>query len=233
MPPAKEIEFFNVYWDNGLDWYVSRFDDAAGASRVGEASPMYLSNRLAMRRLHETLPEAALISILREPAAAAHSLFHYRAARGHDSGAFEDALRREEQGIAGAFPYIASRAYGDHLDFVVDELGRDVTVLWYDDLVGDPAGLFAELAASLDIAPFELADPTVVVNSADRFRSVRLRNRTRHAPQLVQRVVGRFNRVSVTYPPLTDATRARIHAQLADSTRSLEMRTGRNLSAWR
>ena len=233
MPAAKEIEFFNVYWDNGLDWYVSRFDDTTGARRVGEASPMYLSNRLAMRRLHETLPDATLITILREPAAAAHSLFHYRAARGHDSGTFEDALSREEQGIAGAFPYIANRAYGDHLDFVVDELGRNVTVLWYNDLVGDPARLFAELAASLDIAPFELADPTVVVNSADRFRSVRLRNRTRYAPHLVQRLVGRFNRVSVSYPPLTDATRARIHSQLSDSIRSLEVRTGRNLSAWR
>jgi len=227
------MQFFNVNWDNGLDWYLSRFDDAAGARRVGEASPMYLSDPLAMRRLHETLPDATLITILREPAAAAHSLFHYRAARGHDSGTFEDALGREEQAVTGAFPYIATRAYGDHLDFVVDELGRDVTVLWYDDLVGDPAGLYADLAASLDIAPFELSDPAVVVNSADRFRSVRLRNRTRHAPQLLQRVVGRLNRVSVTYPPLTDATRARIQSQLADSTRSLETRTGRNLSAWR
>ena len=70
MSAWKELQFFAdpAVWDRGLDWYASNFEN--DAKLTGEASPQYTWMPFAdgtARRMHETIPNARLIYIVRDP----------------------------------------------------------------------------------------------------------------------------------------------------------------------
>ena len=230
---GKELHFFDHHWDEGVDWYSAHFDNAQPGQVAIEATPMYLSNPIAMARISSLCPRAQLIAILRHPVERMHSHFYYRRARGLDSGAIEDAIKREVAGETGAFPYLGIGCY--HRQLVhANSLGHEnpIHVLWYDDLVGDPVGIAARLAGAVGVPPASLDLGGRRVNSADEFRSVRLRRAAKRWPHLVRSVVARVNRREVTYPPLADVTRSEALEFVADDIRQLGELTGRNLAHW-
>jgi hypothetical protein len=84
----KELNFFIAErnWPRGLDWYRSRLD-ASAAVRV-DASPNYTAypqHRGVPERMAETLPNARLIYIVRDPIdrIAAHWVHNYSKGRHH------------------------------------------------------------------------------------------------------------------------------------------------------
>lgn len=76
----KEVDFFNRYYDRGLEWYQEFFPSAEQASNyrsIGEISPEYLYHKKddVPFRIYETLPDCRFLLILRNPADRAYS--HY------------------------------------------------------------------------------------------------------------------------------------------------------------
>lgn len=70
----REIKFFTKpsLFAKGLDWYKQQFEEASEASLIGEKSPKCLfvnQERFSQthRHIHESLPEAKLIAVLRNP----------------------------------------------------------------------------------------------------------------------------------------------------------------------
>lgn len=96
MPTTKEVNFFNskdaagkvnpMYEDFGLEWYKKFFPDSSQAVAIGEASPLYLTDDLALNRILRTLPKTKLIVILRDPVARAVSAYKMLVSRGELSG---------------------------------------------------------------------------------------------------------------------------------------------------
>ena len=109
--PRKEIHFFDDRWDRGLAWYRSRFEGYDGQPAVGEATPTYLADPVALDRMAEMIPDARLLAVLRDPVDRAYSHYWMEHARGRDPRTFEQAVADELAGrSAGASDYLAGGA---------------------------------------------------------------------------------------------------------------------------
>ena len=230
---GKELHFFDRHWEKGAPWYSSHFERAQHEQVAIEATPMYLSNPLAMSRISLVCPRATLIAILRHPVERMHSHFYYRRARGLDSGTIEDAAAHEIAGEFGAFPYLDIGRY--HRQLVhSNSLGIEhpVCVLWYDDLADHPQRTAAHLADMLGISAGPLDLDGRRVNSADKFRSIRLRRVAKRWPASVHGAIARINRREVAYPPLGAMTRRKALEFVRDDVNRLGELTSRNLEHW-
>ena len=55
LTPAKDLYFFDRYYDRGREWYAAQFRDARGEEVVGEVCQDYLFHPEAAGRIRETL----------------------------------------------------------------------------------------------------------------------------------------------------------------------------------
>ncbi|WOI53152.1 sulfotransferase [Parvularcula sp. LCG005] len=98
MVPGKETQYFSHHLHNGLDWYASLFADAPADKLVAEGTPDYtegLRSRTIAPMLHDAMPEARLIYMVREPLSRIQS--HYVQDIENARGAFipfSDAVRQ-------------------------------------------------------------------------------------------------------------------------------------------
>ncbi len=98
MARPKEPRFFHAdartsCWDRGLDWYRSQF--ITNKRLCGEASPVYSqwpARPLAAERMHEIIPQARLIYVVREPVARLRSHYLMDVRAGETEAAFPEYL---------------------------------------------------------------------------------------------------------------------------------------------
>jgi len=96
----KEVHYFDLNFEAGLDWYLSHFPSSRSKDGrrvvVGESSPYYMAHSLAPERAARIVPQAKLIALLRNPVDRAYS--HYQAAvrQGREPLEFEEAVEAEK-----------------------------------------------------------------------------------------------------------------------------------------
>ncbi|WP_099025096.1 sulfotransferase domain-containing protein [Mycolicibacterium palauense] len=92
----KEVHFFDLHYSRGLNWYLGHFPTSRSQYYItGEATPYYLFHPDAPRRMHDLLPEAKIIVILRNPVARAYSHYNHALKLGLEDLSFADAVARE------------------------------------------------------------------------------------------------------------------------------------------
>lgn len=113
VPPVeKEIDFFDMEYSCGLDWYLSHFpaaslpSDGATADWItGETSANYLYSDAAPARISEHFPDVQLVVILRHPVDRTISRYSMMVRNGAETRSFETVIREEirliERAIAG------------------------------------------------------------------------------------------------------------------------------------
>lgn len=76
LSQPKELHFFSLHFEKGLEWYLSHFDHVPPETPcVGEISPAYLSGP-AIERLHAMLgAQPRMIYVLRRPIEQAYSRY--------------------------------------------------------------------------------------------------------------------------------------------------------------
>ena len=133
---AKELNFFNVHFDLGVEWYrqcfpVPRWEDGR-RTITGEATPEYLPHRHAAERMARVIPQARLIALLRSPVDRAYSDYQMVARKGQGTRTFEEAIaakkpRRASKGdkslgtgddglrLDDRCKYLSRGVYVDHL----------------------------------------------------------------------------------------------------------------------
>ena len=114
----KEIGFFDRGFGRGLLWYrahfptilATRFRRLTGGKPLltGEATPEYLFHPHVPKRVAETLPNAKLIVLLRNPVERAYSHYHLQIRNGFESLSFEEAVEREEERLHGELERITA-----------------------------------------------------------------------------------------------------------------------------
>jgi hypothetical protein len=67
LPSVKEVHFFSLHYGKGAAWYGEHFRGAQPQQRCGEITPYYLFHPEAPGRIHQLLPKARLIILLRDP----------------------------------------------------------------------------------------------------------------------------------------------------------------------
>lgn len=155
LATAKDLYFFDRYFDRGLCWYESHFRDAVDYKVIGEFSHDYLLSERAAGRIRATLPNVRLLAILRNPVQRAFSEYLFLKRNnliGKNVGIQEAAKR---------FPAIVSGGmYGEHLEVYCREFAEEQMFIGeFEDIVGRPRELLAGICRFLGIdAGFSFSD---------------------------------------------------------------------------
>lgn len=265
MPPVKDTTFFGQDLQFrqpriSREAYLSLFESADGATRIGETSVWYLYSRVAAEEIKRFSPAASIIIMLRNPVDmlyAQHSQFLYN--RNEDIVDFEAALDAEEerkQGkriptlahlVEGLF-YRETVKYSEQVERYFDVFGREqVHVIIFDDFKRDTSVIYRETLAFLGVET-SFCPEFRIINSNKALRSRRLQAFLIAPPPFLTamaRVITphplrgrlsvwlrRFNRRYVDRPPLDPALRKRLQAEFRSEVERLSQLLGRDLNSW-
>jgi hypothetical protein len=220
LPAGKEAPYFShdPLYDLGWDVYMRKLALIDPARKWGTVTPRYMAGgvshssvgglstsgydeRTVPQRIHERLPKARLIAILRDPVERARSHHRMRMMEGREQRSFSDAVdqllrpemleraRKNPQELTG---YVAWGEYGRVLGGYLDVFPREqLMVTFTEELERDPAGLLARLQGFIgvraDFEPGNLGTRYRVGATERRFS--RLSPYSRFSPQGVQRTV--------------------------------------------
>jgi hypothetical protein len=137
--------------------YQALFAHAPAAALCGEATPFYLYNRAAQRRISGELPHAKLIVVLRDPVERAHSNWTHLWSAGLDPvGDVVQACGEEDQRIAAGWAdfwhYTSLGKYGEQLQDLYELFpSEQVLVFRYRALIDSPAQALDRICAFLGV----------------------------------------------------------------------------------
>jgi hypothetical protein len=235
VAPGKELRFFNRHFDRGLEWYESQFRPQGDVFCLGEATPSYMYDPLAVARIAEVLPSVRLVVILRDPIARAYSHYLMVAARGREGRSFEEAVEEELNGSQALPSYVNQGRYLHQLRRLSASLPlAPLHVMITEQLAAQPVESFQDLCRFLEVDPsFAPADLGRRVNRFTEFRSLALRRKAKQLrPGLIRRALEAANVRHTAYRPLNAQTRQTLRRTFEREVRDLSEYLGRDLSAW-
>jgi hypothetical protein len=130
-------------WDRQR--YEALFDAAPAGAKRGESTPFYLADLDSHRRMHDAVPHARLIVVLRDPVDRAYSNWAHLWADGLETvddfvAACAEEPGRREAGWAPFWQYLETGLYGRQLLHLFTLFPRDqVHIIRYLELVETPA----------------------------------------------------------------------------------------------
>jgi hypothetical protein len=213
-PLRKEVHYFDIGYQRGEAWYRAHFGPLGAPGLNLDSSPYYLFHPAVPQRLHDLLPQAKLIVLLRDPVRRAYSHYWHERDKGRETLAFEDAIAAEperlgdshQQLAAGTlqrshahqhFSYLARGRYAEQLERWFELFPREqFLVLRFEDLAREPLAVLNQALGFLGLPPASAV-------------SLEARNTRR-------------------YPPLAESTAAQLSAQFAPHNRRLEQLLGRS-----
>lgn len=147
--PEDEIHFFDHQdqFAKGPQWYASHFVDGTDFALIGEKTPeyLYLPERIDVPegagRIHDLLPDARLIAVLRDPVTRALSAINHMVNRHHISPLHSvDALLLGRKRRLLPWPVIETGMYERQLAPFLELYGRQavLTLFYEDDVVAAP-----------------------------------------------------------------------------------------------
>jgi len=139
----------NVY----KDWYCQLFDDAREGQFIGEDSTTYLPSKKAAGRIAETVPNAKLVFILRNPVDRTYSHYWHLVRTGRATYSFENQLRFAPTTL------ITRSFYAMQLKRYFNAFHRSqIKVVIFEEFISDPQSVidaicgFLGLGSSIDVS---------------------------------------------------------------------------------
>lgn len=130
--PTKETRFFDVHFQRGVNWYLRHYARGIEGRRVGEVAPTYFASRQARERLLETVPDARVVCVFRNPVQRLVSLYRVKRAYAMIPWSLEEAIHRDPE-------LLESSRYASNLRAWQSAFGSDhVLATVYDDLRAQP-----------------------------------------------------------------------------------------------
>jgi len=219
--PSKlrpEPHFFlkQAEYEKGLAYYSrTYFDGVPDDVMAGEKSVSYLFQPYCLPRIHEHLPWAKLIVMLRNPIDRAYSSYHFTCKNGLETIGFSEAIRTEAARVAAPaspeeaeiqpFAYIGRSRYAEQLRRCLAIFpAEQVHVALLEDFQADPEGTYRRVLEFLGVDT-GFIPPTLGVT---------------------------YNVTNYAGATMPEEDRAYLRAQLADDVRDLEGLLGRDLGFW-
>ncbi len=245
-----EIHYFSHNYTKRLPWYKDRFRTVKDECAVGENSNSYLPSPEAPRRIHQLLPGARLIAVLREPAERAYSAYCMHFAQGRASAEIAAYLDPERKPIVGYPDILGHGLYTKHLRRYLQLFPEaQIKIMIYDDLKADSHGFVGEILDFLQVAPVLMPTEEERVN-VRRARTYPAGLRTAAATiekippgeYLLRKIVAyplgkkirdHLKTRTIHYPQLPEELREKLAHFYAAEIAELEALIGRRLSAWR
>jgi hypothetical protein len=180
----KEVHFFDLNHQRGINWYRAHFATRGEVSRqrhpsrivTGEASPYYCFHPHAIRRIAEMAPAAKLILLLRNPVERARSHYYHQVRQGRETLSLELALEQESVRLRGEvdrmlkdesyysynhqhYSYSTRGVYVDQLKQVEKYFSPDrILVLHSQDLFRDVQKAYDQVLQFLGLDPWTVRD---------------------------------------------------------------------------
>lgn len=271
MSPVKEPKFFlcdgppptqggpgdaHSYreWIWRRDDYERLFAAAPAGTLKGESTPLYLADPRAVERIHDAVPEARIIVILRDPVDRAYSNWAHLWADGLEpidsfTAACAEEERRKQAGWAPFWHYREIGLYGRQLSHLYSVFPREqVLVLRYMWLVEEPRRTLDTVCrflgveeGLLDEAPAQNVGTYVPPTRITRLLQATMRAGAavgRHFPPKLWRKVSipllyLLQRAPEHRPELAPEDRAYLLDYFAEDITVLEELTGWDLADWR
>jgi len=174
----KEIHFFDINYNKGIDWYWKQFPlvsekvNPDEKSVTGESTPYYLFHPLVAKRIFKHLPKIKLIVLLRNPVDRAYSHYNHAVRRGNESLSFEKAikieperLREQEQKVLEGknsltyrrLSYLGRGAYAEQLEKYLELFQKkQFLILKSEDFFASPQQYLNKVFSFLGLSNFEL-----------------------------------------------------------------------------
>ncbi|BCB76180.1 sulfotransferase [Phytohabitans flavus] len=172
---GKELQYFSLHYGRGERWYRGHFPPPSEETVSFEASPLYLFHPEAPSRAAATLPDGRYIALLRDPVERAWSHYLHTRSYGQEPLDFADALAAEQDRVAASpdgwrrYSYAARGRYAEQLERWFAHVPRErIHVIRSEDMYADPAEVYAEVLAFLDLEPFTPPEFAVHTRRADR-----------------------------------------------------------------
>lgn len=191
----KEVHFFDGglrpsrdTYAQGPEWYREHFPlkrEMGRGQKTFEASPLYLFNPLAPRRIADLVPSVKLIAILRNPTDRAISHYFHETSKGRESLPIMSALLAEEARLqpvleAGDYKsnayihcsYKSRGRYREQLDRYLELFDEEqILVLGAEKFYADPVSslqqVFRFVGVDEEYAPDDLRPRNVGVNRSE------------------------------------------------------------------
>lgn len=183
-PIAKDIRFFDKYFQKGVNWYKVYFpltyqkfvSEKVNKKKfiTGEATERYLDHPHAPKRMKQVTPNAKIIVLLRNPVDRAYS--HYKMiAKRSESLTFAEAINQEHKIEKSYQKMVDDSTYYDDLYFrhgylhrgiYVDKLQRwmkefskeQFLIIQSEDFFTDPNKIYNNILEFLGLSKYELPD---------------------------------------------------------------------------
>ena len=171
----KEVDFFNKYYDRGIEWYQEFFPSPERAfkyRKIGEISPDYLYYEDVPLRINEHLPDCQFILLLRNPVDRAYSHYGFLVRELNEQRTFRQLCdQAPEVFIRGLYHQQLQR----YLRYFPLE---KFLILIYEHTMSNPEQALSKLAdfLSVDASKFDrtLIEQRVNASSLVRFPRARL-----------------------------------------------------------
>ena len=168
---TKEVHYFDPHPDRTSRWYRGHFPRRAGRNKsflTGEATPYYLFHPAVPARVADTLPNAKLIVLLRDPVRRAISHFYHELSLGFESRSLLRAIKEEprvlgleaqriRQGLPPSYAhqhhtYVSRGMYAEQLERWTSWFSRgQMLVVPAEGLLGDGGQTFARVLTFLEL----------------------------------------------------------------------------------
>lgn len=170
MSKVKEPNYFSrkTIPDHGLvkpirdkSKYLGLFKKVKDEKIIGEASPSYLSDPEAPKLIHDIIPDAKIITSLRDPVERTFSFYLNLVRIGRMKGSFHEELQKSLKHVK-AYNQISLRLetglYAEDIQRYLDIFGStQVKILIFEEFVKDPKKTLNEILSFLKI-DYELDD---------------------------------------------------------------------------
>jgi hypothetical protein len=251
MSKPKELNFFveELTWDLGMDWYRGRFDDRFPVR--GESSPHYTNLPRftgVVERIHERIPDAKLIYMVRDPISRILSHWRHATGAGYETRPMEEVLTRDDQ------TYVTRSMYWMQLQPYLERFPREqIEVITQEELQSDREGTmrrafrFAGVDEGFTSEQFDREWEKSTAKESDRYqvmeRLIKLpgfrsfdRNFDRLPERMrwmVEKVVHDPDKPSAPKPKLSPEIESRLLSLFGEDTAALQKWAGREFAGWK
>ena len=267
MSPVKEPKYFALV-GHDLDFrgpgdarivaqttttaeaYLELFSGVTDEPVIGEASTIYLNTDDSARRIHEQVPHARLVAVLRHPADRAYSAYMHLRRDGYETlHSFTAALDAEPERIRQGYYYhwyLRTRGYyGRQLQTYFERFPRDhIRIYLYEDFAASPLRVLSDIFRFLDIDDTFEPDVSAQHNQSGIPRNLavqKLLTRSHPAKEWLKRfipervghrVISMMQRGVIATPGMPPEVRARLTEDYRDDILLLQDLIQRDLSHW-
>ncbi|MEI2808875.1 MAG: sulfotransferase domain-containing protein [Nocardioides sp.] len=182
LSPAKDLYFFDRYYDRGMAWYADQFKGARDDHAiVGEVCQDYLFHAEAAGRIAKELGPVKTMVSLRDPVERAWSSWLYARKHGMWPEDFLTAVQTVPELLDHSRYATGLDRFGDHFD-------RDsILIAVFDDLGADPQAFLDNVTDFLAISRLPLSEeeqqPTLAAAEA---RSVTVAHAIRRTADVIR-----------------------------------------------